>query len=500
MNKEQEFFSLNLDSIQDKNKVTENDQGENIISMHNYGIIRKWMKSLTSGERIEFNLQKKRVLKLIGLESRRGLSDWLQEFNNDEDFRKSIYDNANERIAKNYNIPITEITSTFERYAEGSNQSIVVPMEKMPKFISGMFEMANEIELASHPVDLLSIAFNPEVSNKYNFEAMRKLGHMEDAAIIERDPLLIKKREEMIKFTNILNEYLWIEGKSEINQNVYFLSTHDIKNEFECLGVEVMELSFEEADYIYDNLPIDQKLVVVSRRKFSVKEGPEKGRIIDVYISNRLKTPHDRRVKSERKNNGGDSGSYTKDTIGVRVVANDKKDLLLFIDQLCLASDEVGSDVKIYDIKDSIGNNNFEGDNLGSSKDIQMIKFLVRISGIELEMQAFEHIGFANYSFKRGSSHPEYYWNRLFKSNWFEKNFPTNLYNNYDCNLLLKRLISNERELIEGEPAVMPENTNESNDGFQIFPNNEPDEPSISTYLNRLMSKIEAIRKKNIGY
>lgn len=27
--------------------------------MHNYGIIRKWMKSLTSGERIEFNLQKK---------------------------------------------------------------------------------------------------------------------------------------------------------------------------------------------------------------------------------------------------------------------------------------------------------------------------------------------------------------------------------------------------------------------------------------------------------
>lgn len=59
MNKEQEFFSLNLDSIQDKNKVTENDQGENIISMHNYGIIRKWMKSLTSGERIEFNLQKK---------------------------------------------------------------------------------------------------------------------------------------------------------------------------------------------------------------------------------------------------------------------------------------------------------------------------------------------------------------------------------------------------------------------------------------------------------
>lgn len=120
------------------------------------------------------------------------MSDWLQEFNNDEDFRKSIYDNANERIAKNYNIPITEITSTFERYAEGSNQSIVVPMEKMPKFISGMFEMANEIELASHPVDLLSIAFNPEVSNKYNFEAMRKLGHMEDAAIIERDPLLIK--------------------------------------------------------------------------------------------------------------------------------------------------------------------------------------------------------------------------------------------------------------------------------------------------------------------
>lgn len=439
---EQGFFSLPLIDIQVK---------DSSLLQSNARVIRAWMRSLAPGELREFKLQKSRALRLMQLDNRHHFYTWLQSLDEgDQSCKMKIYNDVNRALARNFGIPLTEITPTLERYADESNSSITAPRDRMPNDISGRFEMINEVELYAHPIDLLRIVFDPRYSRKAGFEAVRKLGHMEEAAQVEGDPVLSKKREDYIKFTQILNEHVWMKDQKigEIGE-IYFLSTHDPDNNFACTSVEIREINFDEADKLSQQLPSNQKLVVASRRRFQVQSGPQKGRVVDIYISNRLKTNVDRRVKSERKNNGDDPHNSNKDAIGARIVADTKEELELFIAHLSFVADKIGSDIKIHDYQDSIDGGDFNGDNPGSSKDVQMIKFLVRIANIELEMQAYESIGFANASFKRGPSRPEYWWKRLFNSGWFNRNFPTSIYH-YDTSILQRGLIRHERELIEG--------------------------------------------------
>ncbi len=471
---EQGFFSLPL----------EDAQGENRQQLQsNAREIRAWIKSLSPGELREFRLQKFRALTLMQLDNRHHFGAWLQSFNDEEDpsFKMKIYTDANRAIARNFGIPLTEITPTLERYAEGSNLSVKAPKDKMPTDVSGKFEIVNEVELGTHPVDLLRIVFDPSYSYKARFEAIRKLDHMENDAEIERDPILAKKREDYIKFTQILNEHVWMTGRKigDVSE-VYFLSKHDPGNYFECTAVEIREMSFIEADELSKQLPPDQKLVEASRRRFQVQTGPQIGRIVDIYISNRLKTSVDRRVKSERKNNGEGPHNSNRDAIGARIVANTKDGLDLFIDHLQFVAKKIGSDIKIHDINDSINGGDFDGSNPGSSKDVQMIKFLVRIANIELEVQAFDSIGFANASFKRGPSHPEYSWNRLFYSGWFDRNFPPSIFK-YEPLILYERLIRHERELIEGKRTQ-----------DKTIINEQPTPLKPPRYLGRLLTTVIA--------
>ncbi len=479
---EQRFFSLPLEDVPGQNR----QQLQN-----NYRGIHAWMKSLSPGELREFKLQKFRVLRLMQLNSRHHFSAWLQSFNDEEDqsFKLKIYTDANRAIAKNFGIPLTEITPTLERYAEGSNLSITTPKDKMPKDVSGRFEMVNEVELYTHPIDLLKIIFDSSYSRKAAFEASRKLGHMEEDAQIEGDPILAKKREDYIKFTQILNEYVWMKDKKTGDvSEVYFLSKHDPEKDFECTAVEIREMNFIEADELSKQLPPDQKLVVASRRRFQVQTGSQAGRIVDIYISNRLKTSVDRRVKSERRNNDEDPHNSNKDAIGARIVANTKEELQLFIAHLNFVSDKIGSDIKIHKYQDSINGGDFNGDNLGSSKDIQMIKFLVRIANIELEMQAFDSIGFANASFKSGPAHSEYYWNRLFHSGWFDRNFPSGIFK-YEPSVLHKGLIRYERELIEGNRTPR-----------QILFNEQPTPLEPPRHLGKLLTTVVVNAGKALGH
>lgn len=452
---EQDIFTLPLDNIQDNNRQE---------LQKNARQIRAWMESLSPGQRWEFKQQKNRALKLMQLDNRHHFGNWLKSFNEeaDQSFRMNIFAQADERIGRNFGILPTEIVTTIERFAEGSNLSVSTPKDKMPKDVSGKFEMVNEIELATHPIDLLRYIFDPKYSRKAHFEAVRKLGHIEGDAQIEGDPILTGKRKGYVQFTQILDDHVWMKDiKIGEPSDVYFLSKHDPEKDFECTSVEVREMSFAEADELSKKLPPDQKLVVASRRRFKVQSGPQAGRIVDIYISNRLKTSADRRVKTERKNKDEDPHTSNKDAIGARIVANTKEELGLFFDHLVFVADEIKSDIKIHDVQDSINGDDFNGDNPGSSKDVQMIKFLVRIANIELEMQAFDSIGFANASFKSGPSHPEYFWNRLFNSEWFDRNFPPSIYY-YEPSVLHKRLIRHERELIEGKKPAQNDLDNQS--------------------------------------
>lgn len=492
---EQGLFSLPLEAVQGNNRQQ---------IQRNAREIRAWMKSLPSGELREFRLQQSRALTLLQLDNRHHFGTWLQSFTAEEDlgFRTKIYTDANRALAKNFGIPITQITSTLERYAEGSNLSVTAPKDRMPKDVSGLFEMVNEVELGTHPIDLLRIVFDSDYSQKAHLEAIRKLGHMEEDAQVEGDPILTRKREDYIKFTQILNEHVWMKDKKigEVSE-VYFLSTHDSDSDFKCTSVEVREMNFAEADELSRQLPPNQKLVVASRRRFEVQSGPQTGRIVDIYISNRLKTNVDRRVKSERRNNGEDPHTSNKDAIGARIVANTKEELELFIDHLVFVAKQIGSDIKIHDYQDSITSGDFTGDNPGSSKDIQMIKFLVRLANIELEMQAYESIGFANASFKSGPSHPEYSWNRLFNSGWFDRNFPPGIYG-YEPSALQRRLIRHERELIEGKPTQVRTLVNPENDEInnQMLNNEDPTQHVSPTYLGRLLTTVVAGAGAALGH
>lgn len=480
---EQSLFSLPLEEVQDKNY--QQLQG-------NARKIRTWMRSLSHGQLKEFSTQRSRALRLLQLDNRHHIGSWLNDFGSEEDpsFRSKVYSDANVALARNFGIPLSQIATTLERYAEGSNLSVTIPKDKMPKDVSGKFELVNEAELFTHPIDLLLLIFDPTYSLKARFEAIRKLGHMEADAEVEGDPILTKKRDDYIKFTQILNKYAWMKDqKTGQVSEVYFLSTHDPENDFECTLVEVREMTFAQADELSQQLPSNQQLVVASRRRFQVQSEPQKDRIVDIYISNRLKTSVDRRVKSERKNNGEDPHISNKDTIGARIVANTKEELELFIDHLRYVADQIKSDIKIWDYQDSINGGDFNGDNPGSSKDMQMIKFLLRVANIELEMQAYESIGFANASFKEGQAHAEYYWRRLFNSGWFERNFPESIYG-YSSIALQNRLIRHERELIEGKPVPIQltppikENSQSSN----LTSDNVPVVPP--TYLGKLLTRV----------
>ncbi len=482
---EQGVFSLPLEDAYGKDRQR---------LQSNARLIRAWMKTLSKGEVREFRLQRSRALSLMQLDNRHHFAAWSQSFSNPEDpsFRSTVYTDADKALAKNFGIPPTEITPTLERYADGSNISVTLPREKMPKDVSGRFEMVNEAELNAHPVDLLSIVFDPTYSNKAHFEALRKLNHMEADAEVEGDPVLIRKHEDYIKFTKILNEHVWMKDrKTGAISEAYFLSTHDPGNDFQCTSVEVIEMDFAEADRLSEQLLPNQKLVVASRRQFEVQSGPQKGRIVNIYISNRLKTSVDRRIKSERKDNGEDPHNSNRDAIGARIVADTKDELGLFIDHLRFVADKIGSDIKIHDYQDSISGGDFDGDNPGSSPDVQMIKFLVRIANIELEMQAFESIGFANASFKSGPSHSEYWWNRLFNSGWFSRNFPPSIYH-YDPTALHRRLIRHERELIEGKLVQNQATLNPTDsiepDQIHVLEQTTPAAPP--TYIGRLLARV----------
>jgi len=420
----------------------------------NYPVLSRWLKSLSPGERREYNAEKQRALTLTGARSRHELVSFI----NDHSIQTSVINRANNLLASMFGVKNGSLDGSLDRYAEQANTVINTNRAIFPSDLSGSMEIVNEIERAKHPARLIGIIFDPRYAVKGKFEAWRKLELMHRALLNERSSERGRVDEQLDSFTDFMNEAgVWLpETKIGEFNNVYLLSHHNPRDNFRCVSVDVLEISPEEAEEMIKKLPKGEKITQVSRRKFQIQKGPQKGRIVSIYISNDRKDTVAEITKSIRKKELIPDKAID-DRIRTRVVADNVEDLNLFLDHIRLCAERFGSDLMIDDISDTLNGGTYKGGSAGSSPQWQALKFFLTVAGARIELEGFTNISFINSEYRRGISHPEFAVKRLFQPEgesaieWF---FPPKAYR-YNPKVALKRIISKVRRDIE-EPIPYP--------------------------------------------
>lgn len=441
MNIEQQLFTLDL-------KESPHEEARNNDSVRqNFRVLRGWLKSLSPSERREYEAAKSRVLRLTDTRSRHEIPILFND--PDPEKRQFVSGRINHMLAAMYGLKNGSLEATVTRYAQQAVDTVKEVKRQFPSDVAVSIEMVNEVERARTPARLLGIIFDPRFSIKAKFEATRQADLMHKALLVERSEAQKEIEDQVDTFTDFMNTAnVWLpETKIGEFENTYLRSYHDLDDGFNCTRVDVLEISLEEAEELRRTLPKGERLTQVSRRKFKVQEGPEKDRIVSIYISNREKGTVSQILKLVRKDENNPHKAID-DNIGVRVVADNEHELELFLKHLEYCAGTASSDVMYEHISDTLGGGEYHGSSAGSSADLQMVKFFLTMIGATVEVQGFTNIGFINNLYKAGASHDEYEIRRLFEAGAMERLFPVKLYG-YNPAIIMQRMIARVRRDIE---------------------------------------------------
>ncbi len=166
----------------------------------------------------------------------------LQALLNDKARQKVIGRRAYKLLGNMFGIEGTEreIITRVDSYSRTADGVIRYLRNKVLANYASHIEITNEIDIASSPVELLLITYNPRYHKKARFEAKRKLMLMQLAASIDQRERETENEAKFANFLNFLNDYVWSSDNliGELD-HVYLLSEHDPEN-FVCREVTVI--------------------------------------------------------------------------------------------------------------------------------------------------------------------------------------------------------------------------------------------------------------------
>jgi hypothetical protein len=312
-----------------------------------------------------------------------------------------------------------EIISKVENYASIADNVIRYLKSRVFAHYEPYFEMTNEIEMTSNPVELLLIIFDDRYHKKARFEAKRKLVLMNMAASIdqrERETDVEKNFKEFLKF---LNEYVWNrDDRIGESNSVFLVSRHDV-NDFTCLEVKVIpQQQFNKEEH----LP-GYKITPLNRRRFQLN-----GRGIPIYVSVRKKSPEAKVLKLLRKGEENPAVAVD-DELGLMGVVDSPIDIKLFQQHLTHSATRAGSFMALEEVDDNLSSVSHKSNDTASQPRTAMFKFFARMGGMRVELILHSNKTYLDYIYRRCKSHDEYEVKRIIDSGVGKLLFPQDIYN-----------------------------------------------------------------------
>ena len=398
---------------------------------------REWVKKLF-GMRLEtrYRTVRNQVSEFLDVSTYTDLRTLMM----DEKLRQQASKRAFVLLGNMFGIDGTEQEriSKVENYASIADNVIRYLKNRVFSHYEPYFEMTNEIEMASNPVELLLIIFDDRYHKKARFEAKRKLVLMNMAASIdqrERETDIERNFKEFLKF---LNEYVWNRDDKIGESNSVFLVSHHDANDFSCLDVKVVpQQQFNKGEHRpgYKSTPLN-------RRRFQVN-----GREIPIYVSVRKKSPEAKVLKLLRKGEENPAAAVD-DELGLMGVVDSSIDIKLFQQHLTHSATRAGSFMALEEVDDNLSSVRHKSNDATSQPKTEMFKFFARMGGMRVEFILHSNKTYLDYIYCRCKSHDEYEVKRIIDSGVGKLLFPQDIYN-LDLTVIRDELLHWIRKRIE---------------------------------------------------
>lgn len=334
---------------------------------------------------------------------------------------------------------LPEIQTRIYEYMNTADAVIAQLRSKVLAPYSSHIEISNEIETSKNPVELLLITFDNRYHKKIRFEAKRKLVLMGLAGSIDQRERETDIENKFSTFLNFLNQHVWSPQLKIGELEIAYLASHHAQSDFSCTEVQVLDA---ESVRNLPDLEENEKLTLIKRRLFQVN-----GKDIPVYVSVRKKDSAAKVLKLLRKNEKNPAAAVD-DELGLMAVLDNENHVRRFVRHLTRAAVKAGSIMILEDVSDTLAGNLYSATAVGSSNQIQMLKFFARMGGMRVEFIIHTNQSYLNYRYQRGTSHDEYEVRRLFDSGVMEFLFPYEIYH-LDMKQIRDKQILRFRKMIE---------------------------------------------------
>ena len=332
-----------------------------------------------------------------------------------------------------------------------------------------------EVTVCDDMAELLAMTFSDRIDPKIKFEASRKLaliklmGEIEDYSEAQVDHA--RALNFMISFFNRRIHDLPEGAKIGAIFPRFLISRHSEKD-FRTVSAEFSETEPEIKEKNTKTTYLPSRRTVVTDEK-----GDE--RIIYFSMEPRHKTPHSRLTKTFRYNSR--IGEKDLDRNGIRMVFETHKDWLDFSKKF---QDELKNDIKeglieqleneknkekrnvlesrlrnidssiiIYETKDSLQGQEFEGSANSSASSLRIMKFRMALTLADgrqhqYEFQIFLPDGYADATYRKGLSWEEYNVDRFFDEKVDELLFPPRIYPHINREEIHKKMLKQAHQRV----------------------------------------------------
>lgn len=362
--------------------------------------------------------QRARILSLTGAKT-------LSELNGCSD-DQDLVDYTRDRMLDSLNV-LGENKNPEERREQAELYSQIVDgfvTDVINRFFPGhelTLGLSNEVSACNDPAELLLIALDETWDDKIRFEAKRKLILIELIAKVEH--ALKSEKKDMHRLNKLLAEHIYYQdpGTKRGSLDVKTLvTTHDLQQKNLCTKVKLLD---ERPEHV----SVDQKAMDLSFRKFQVDDPASEGgkRTIPFVIDERKKSEFSRVLKMLRKDTTSVK-DVIKDLNGVRLIFESQGDIHTFQETIIGRLQGAGHNVRMPAdrMKETIG--------IDEDSKLGVTKFNLEIDDMNIEFQSLTFEQFANYSYRRPTSWPEYEVRRFFEASVSESLFPDVHYSGLD--------------------------------------------------------------------
>lgn len=432
------------------------------------------------GERGREILQQTResIINLTGFEPYELLDIASKKTSPDEDeydeFRKSR-EAIRRQLRETLPFPQKDLGDEANRYIE----------ELVDKYLSGeeSLKLEEEVKICNDAANLVIMAFNDKVHPRVKHAAAKKLLVMKFLGEIKNHST--EADDNALNYMmELYNErILEVPEGEKIGWTTprYLVSYHEPVT-YKTIRTKIYETKptdIDENDLI--------QITEIPCRKTTVENKSNMGREIYFSIKCRKKAVNSRLTKALRYNNP--IGEKDLDRNGIRksfnnredwddffrfYIATVKKQLLEdLVERLDDSINEIEArevlerinnldeNIEIYDVKDSLGGNEFNGSAPSSSKDFKILKFKMKITQADgtihqLEYQVFLPDGFADEKYRKGMSEGEYHVDRFFREGVDELLFPKKHYPQIDREKEYAKAMRQAHEKVWNGKAATP--------------------------------------------